>query len=115
MSSDDLKLEWMVRRYRQLAATKSEIEAEMSAITSEVNELVDVGWSIIIDGVPASKRNGRRQFSLETAVTFIHPEDRDAFKATVFDVTRVREYVEAKGLLEQCMEDAGRNPSVVLR
>lgn len=112
---DQERIEAMVRWYRSLAATKSEIEAQMAAIVSEISEAVDVGWSIEVDGIPAAKRKGRRSFSLPIAVTFLNQDERDELKVTQFDAKGVRELIETKGLLEECMEDTGANPSVVLR
>lgn len=112
---DQERVESMIRWYRSLAASKAEVEAQMASIVSEISEMVDVGWSIDVDGVPASKRKGRRSFSLPIALTFLNQDERDELKVFQFDAKGVRELVEAKGLVEECMEDTGAAPSVVLR
>lgn len=109
------RIENLVRRYRTLAGVIAEMQAEQAQIVSYINEQVDVGWSIEVDGVPASKRKGRRQFDLTTAVTFLTADQRDESKRVMFDVTMVRELIEAEGLLDECMIDVANKPIVVLR
>lgn len=105
----------LVRRYRQLAAARAELEAEMAGITDSIRSSVDIGWSIEVDGIVASVRAGRRKFDLPTAVTLLTPEQREQCKATVFKPELVRELVEQSGLIDEAMIDSGAAPSVVLR
>lgn len=113
MTDDQLK--YLTRRYRQLAITMGEIDAEMKEISQSINEVLPVGFTMDVDGIPITKKNGRRSFSLIKAVTLLLPEERDQFKQVMFDAKGVREFIESKGLLDEAMEDTGAAPSVKLR
>lgn len=112
---DEACLAAAVRRYRQLAAVKAEIETEQASIVAFLSERTEVGWSIEVDGVAAQKRHPRRKFSLPLAVGLLTPEEREACKAMSFNAELVRETVEAKGLLDDAMEPGTGAASMYLR
>lgn len=114
MSSTEA-LEWYVRRFRSLAATKAEIETEQAQIVAALSELTEVGWSMEVDGIQAAKRAAKRQFSPALAVGLLTPEEREECKGIAFDMKLVREKVEALGLLDDAMEPGNGQPSMHLR
>lgn len=113
MESD--RLVALVRRHRELQATKLEIEAEQVRIKDLIDESVEVGWSLEVDGVPAHKRAGNRRFSRAMAVDLLSPAERlDCVADPHYDDTRLRSVLESKDLLEEAMEDVGASPQVRL-
>lgn len=95
--------EALARRARSLAAEEKSLKEEREKIESRIADLVPVGWTIMVDGVPVRKSLGNRTFSAELAAGHLSPEELAACKADGIDPKKVRELAEAKGLVEACM------------
>lgn len=104
----------MVRRYRQLGNAEAEIRAEMNSIKSLIENSVEEGWSMEIDGVPAAKRKGNRKFSKDAALELLTESEKLDCLVTVYHDGKVREMVEAKDLLDAAMIDVGAAAQVRL-
>jgi hypothetical protein len=98
----------LVRRGRTLAAEAKTIAEELKTIGEKIEGLVPVGWELMIDGVPAARRKPNRQFSKLIAMQHLSPDEKKACLASGYDDKKIRAMVEAKGKLEECMEE---NPS----
>lgn len=110
-----IQLEALVRRYRALGAEKSEIDAEMKELQSQVSELTQPGWKMIVDNVPASHREANRVFSLPKALSILTVEQKTECidREPRFDPKLIRKCVEDAGVLEDCMEIDESRSSVV--
>lgn len=97
------QLEALVRRHRQLGAEMAELKAERDALETSINDQVEVGWKITVDGVPASKRAPNRAFDMVTAVSLLGPEAKQACVVTSFDQKLVRDAAKEAGILDDCM------------
>lgn len=112
MESDQLVA--LVRRHRELTATKLEIEAEQAQIKDLIDASVDEGWSLEIDGVVANKRRGNRRFSRVLAIGLLSESEKVECVVTRYDDALLRATLEAKDLLDQAMEDVGASAQVRL-
>lgn len=93
----------LTRRYRALAADVAALQDEMTTIKARIDDAVEVGFKLDVDGVPVAKRAGNREFCKITAISLLSPEQKEACKATVYVDKTIRKTVEDAGLLAQCM------------
>jgi hypothetical protein len=92
-----------VRRHRQLGAELAELKAERDALELSINDQVQVGWQLSVDGVLASKRAGNRSFDMVTAISLLDAEVKKSCVVTSFDSKLVREAAKSAGVLDDCM------------
>lgn len=93
----------LIRRHRQLAAEVSHLQGEMAQIKDTIDAAVPVGWKLEVDGVPAAKRAGNREFCKITAISLLSEEQKTACKAMVYVDKLIRIAVTDAGMLDQCM------------
>lgn len=97
--------ESLIRRYRALGADKAEIDGEMAEIKNQLDAITDVGWKLTVDGLTASKRMPNRVFDPSIAVTLLDAETKQLCVTTSYDPKKLRQAVEALGLIDDAMTD----------
>lgn len=102
----DFICEALIKRGRELAAEIKSQGEELKQIVSRLDDLTPVGWTLVVDGIPAKKKPGNREFNPELAVARFTPVELEQCKAEGIDPKKVRELAEAKGLVEACMVEA---------
>lgn len=112
MESDQLVA--LVRRHRELQATKLEVEAEQARIKDLIDASVEEGWALEVDGVVATKRRGNRRFSRILAVELLNPTQRERCIVERYDDALLRSELEVIGVLDFAMEDVGAAAQVRL-
>ena len=98
------QLEALIRRHRQLLAEAAELTAEAKEIKDAIDDAIEVGWQLTVDGLTASKRDGNRAFDVTVAVTSLPKDVREACVVTRYDADLLRAAVKEAGLLESCMQ-----------
>lgn len=93
----------LIRRHRQLAAEVSHLQGEMAQIKDTIDAAVAVGWKLDVDGVPAGKRAGNREFCRITAISLLSEEQKVACRREMYVDKLIRIAVTEAGLLEQCL------------
>jgi hypothetical protein len=99
----DFMCEALIRRARSLSADVKSMNEEIAKILARLDELVPLGWELVVDGIPAKKKLGNRSFSPELALARLTPDEQMLCRADGFDNKKIREMAEAKGLVESCM------------
>lgn len=99
------QIEALVRRARALRAEQTSIAETIKAIEAKLDSLTEVGWKVVIDDIPASKKPGNRTFSMELAIAKMTPEEKLSCVSTGINASTVREIADAKGWTEACMLD----------
>jgi hypothetical protein len=97
------QIEAIVRRVRALSAERKTISETIEALTSKLDELVEVGWKAEIDGVPAAKRAGNRTFGAELAIARMTEEQKLSCITTGINAKKVRAIADEMGWTEECM------------
>lgn len=102
MSEDD-RLAALVRLGRQLDAEIRDLGERKRAVIKALDEVTDVGWKLVVDGVPASKKLGNRTFSPALALERFTVEEKLSVISTGIDFAAVRALADNLGFTEECM------------
>lgn len=115
--SDEERLEAMVRTGRFLAAQIKELTEQKTIVEDKIKAMTPIGWSLVVDGVPASKRKPNRAFSKLLALAAMTPEQRQECKVTEprFDDKLIRKKADELGLTESCMEESDDPSKAILK
>jgi hypothetical protein len=100
----EIQIEALVRRARVLRAEMTNCQDSLKAIESRLDELVEVGWKVEIDGIAATKKPANRSFNISLALEKMSPEEKLECVTTNLNPKKVREWADNNGLTEACME-----------
>lgn len=110
----ELQLEALVRRARVIAAEIRELTETKKAIEDKIDSLVEVGWKVEIDGIPASKKTGNRTFSEALALAKMTAEQKQNCIETIVSKKAIRAIADSKGWTEECMVEPDDKTTIKL-
>lgn len=110
---DEQALIAQVRRYRALDSQIAELKEEQANIQALVDEAVDSGWKLDVDGQTASKRPGNRTFDPVLSLSHLTAEEKKSAIKTAYDEKVLRALVTAKGVVDSCMVDRPDSKPVI--
>jgi hypothetical protein len=94
----------LIRRGRLIEGEIAESQQELKDVKKTLVDVLPDGWSATIDGKPVRKSPPNRKFSPKRAIALLSDEERKSIIERMVNEKKLRDLIEEKGLLEECME-----------